>query len=323
MLNLDDRVTAAAIAAAGTVIGTLIQLHMTWRREVSDRARGVPASKKSRRGPVLAVGLLLVGAALGGFAFSQYLARQSDLEAAAMRGQLQLQLAQMNATAVRLERAALSDHGSSERTADDRRGAERAAATATVGPCRTRTIDAADATAACGERDAQQITFCASVPALAVVTATVLYARPVDSPQSWSESRVAPGQQLGHLRFADKAFERAESEDTKQVCTGFSSWDADHGYTARLVVKYTLAPDANVTAPAVNVVASAPNAIAPAANVMAPSPSAIAPTANVIAPAPNAVASAPSVIAPAANVIAPAPSEASNAMALPVSAAGN
>src|SRR5271166_3973845 len=105
MLNLDDRVTAAAIAAAGTVIGTLIQLHITWRREVSERARGVPASKKSRRGPVLAVGLLLVGGVVVGFASSQYLARQSDLESAAMRGQLQAQLAQMNATAARIERA--------------------------------------------------------------------------------------------------------------------------------------------------------------------------------------------------------------------------
>ena len=65
LFDLDDKVTAAAVAAAGTVIGTLIQLHVTWRREVSDRKRGVPATKKSRRGPVLAVGLLLIGAAVG------------------------------------------------------------------------------------------------------------------------------------------------------------------------------------------------------------------------------------------------------------------
>jgi len=51
LFDLDDKVTAAAVAAAGTVIATLIQLHVTRRKEVSERARGVPATKKSRRGP--------------------------------------------------------------------------------------------------------------------------------------------------------------------------------------------------------------------------------------------------------------------------------
>jgi len=242
--DLDDKVTAAAVAAAGTVIGTLIQLHVTWRREMSERKRGVPVTKKSRRGPVWAVSLLLIGAAVGGFAFSQYLVRQSDLESAALRVQLQTQIAQISATAARLERAALSDHDSSARTADDRRGAEGVAATTTVGPCRMRAAVAPDATPVCGEQEAQPVTLCASVPALAVVTAMVLYARPEDSSQPWTESRVAPGQQVGRARFADKSFERAESDQSKQVCTGFSSWDSEHGYSARLVVKYVIAPSA-------------------------------------------------------------------------------
>ena len=245
LFDLDDKVTAAAVAAAGTVIATLIQLHVTRRKEASERARGVPATKKSRRGPVIAVTLLLIGAAVGGFAFSQYLVRQSDLESAALRGQLQTQLAQISATAARLERAALSDHGSNGHTADDRRGAEGVAATTTVGPCRARAIVAPDATPACEEQEAQRVTLCASVPSLAVVTAMVMYARPEDSPQPWSESRVTPGQDVGRARFADKAFERAESDQTKQVCTGFTSWDGEHGYSARLVVKYVIAPAAS------------------------------------------------------------------------------
>lgn len=320
MLNLDDRVTAAAIAAAGTVIGTLIQLHITWRREVSERARGVPASKKSRRGPVLAVGLLLVGAVVVGFALSQYLARQSDLESAAMRVQLQAQLAQMNATAARIERAALSDHGSSAHVLDDRRGAEGAAATATVGPCRTHGVVAPDATPACDEQEALQITLCASVPTLAVVAATDLYARPEDSAQPWSESRVAPGQQVGRVRFADKTFERAESDDTKQICTGFSSWDGEHGYTARLALKYRIATAAVVAPAAVNaaVAVVAPAAVNPPAAVVAPA--AGNPPAAVVAPV---ALSAPAAAAAPAAVIAPAASEVSNAMIIPVSAASN
>jgi hypothetical protein len=256
LFDLDDRVTAAAIAAAGTVIGTLIQLKFAWRKEVSERARGVPATKKSRRGPVLAVGLLLVGAVVGGFAFSQYLVRQSDFESAARHSQLQTQLAQISATAARLERATLSNHGSSEHAADDHHGAEGVTVTTTVGPCRARAVVAPDAAPGCDEQEAPRVTLCASVPSLSVVTTMDLYARHEDSPQPWTESRVSPGQDVGRARFAEKAFERAESDQTKQVCTGFSSWDGEQGYSARLVVKYVIAPAASEVANALPVAIS-------------------------------------------------------------------
>jgi hypothetical protein len=236
-LGLDDNVVAAAVAAAGTVIGALIQLRITWRKEVSERARGVPMTKKSRRGPVLAVGLLLSAAAVGGFAFSQYLMKQSDREAAALRdGELQAQLTQIRATAERLERVTLNDHSSSARTANG----EGVSVTTTVEPCHARAGIVADETPACTEQDAVRITLCANLPASAVVTATVLYARPEDSPRPWSESRVAPGQDVGRARFADKPFERAETDQSKQVCTGFYTWDAEHAYSARLVAQYVL-----------------------------------------------------------------------------------
>ncbi len=273
LFDLDDKVTAAAVAAAGTVIGTLIQLHVAWRREVSERKRGVPATKKSRRGPVLAVGLLLIGAAVGGFACSQYLVRQSDLESAAQRAQLRMQLAQISATAERLERATQSDHASGGRGGDDRRGAEDVAATTTVGPCRARALVAAEATPVCDEQQAQPVTLCASVPASAVVTAMAVYARPEDSSQPWTDSRVDPGKQVGRARFADKAFERAESDQTKQVCTGFSSWDSEHGYSARFVVKYVVLPAATVPA------AIVPAAIVPAAIEVSNAPPAPTPGA--------------------------------------------
>ena len=237
VFDLDDRVTAAAVAAAGTVIGALIQMRVVWRKEVSERARGVPATKKSRRGPVLAVGLLLAGAAGCGFAFSQYFVRQSDLESAALRGQLQAQLARISATAARLERAALSDHGSSGHAADDLRGPDAVAVTTTMGPCR--------ATPSCDEHAALAVTLCASVPSLAMVTAMDLYARPEDSAKPWTDSRAAPGEDMGRAHFAEKAFERAESEQAKQVCTIFSSWNGEQGYSARLAVKYVVAPAAS------------------------------------------------------------------------------
>jgi hypothetical protein len=245
VFDLDDRVVAAAVAATGTVIGALVQLRLAWRTQVSERSRGVPATKKSRRGPVVALGLLLVAAAVGGFAFSQYFVRQSDRESAALRGELKTQLAQINATAERLERATLGDHGSSVHAAVDRHVAEGATVTTTVGPCRAHADVVLDAAPACAEQEPLQVTLCASVPSSAVLTAMVLYARPEDSAQSWNESQVAPGQDVGRARFADKAFERTDSDQWKQVCTGFSSWDAEKAYSARLVVKYVLAPAAS------------------------------------------------------------------------------
>ncbi len=244
LFDFDSR-TAAAVAAAGTVIGALAQLRVAWRKEVSERARGVPATKKSRRGPVLAVSLLLIAAAVCGFALSQYLVRRSDHEAAALRGELQTQLARISATAERLERAAPSDHGSSAHVEDDRRGAEDVAVTTTLGPCRPSAGAAADGTPACSEQEAQRVTLCGSVPSSATITATVLYARPEESRQPWTESRVAPGQDVGRARFADKTFERAESDGTKQVCTGFSAWDGEQAYSARLVVTFVASPAAH------------------------------------------------------------------------------
>jgi hypothetical protein len=242
LFDLDDRVTAAAVAATGTVIGALIQLRAAWRKEVSERARGAPVTKKSRRGPVLAVFLLLVAAGVGGFAFSQYLVGQSNREAATVRGELQTQLAQISATAARLERASLTPYGASAHADDERREAQDVAVTTTVGPCRVRGVGAPEAVMACSEQEAVRLTLCASVPSSALVTDLALYARSEDSSKPWADSRVAPGQEAGHARFADKPVERAESDRTKQVCTGFSAWDAEHATSARLVVKYAAPP---------------------------------------------------------------------------------
>jgi hypothetical protein len=119
LFDFDKSVAAAAIAATGTVIGALIQLRVAWRKELSERARSVPVSKKSRRGPVVAVGLLLLAAGVGGFALSWYLTARWNRESLALRDVLEAQVAQINATATRLERATLGDQGSMEHAAAD------------------------------------------------------------------------------------------------------------------------------------------------------------------------------------------------------------
>ena len=252
--DLDDRVTASAVAAAGTIIGALIQLRIAWKRELSDRARGAPVTKKTRRGPVLAVFVLLIAAGVGGFAFSESLVRQSQQETAALRGELRTELEQINATAARLELAARDERApfsaapvEGVRPDETTARASEASATVTVGPCH-KPETGAGASAACGQQDAQPVTLCASVPASATVTESALYARPEDSQQAWEDSRVAPGGDVGRARFADKLFERTESTRSRQVCTSFSVWDGDHAYSARLMVRYTPAVSAESVA---------------------------------------------------------------------------
>jgi len=235
------------------VIGALIQLRAAWRNELSARARGVPVTKKSRRGPVLAVVLLLVAAGVGGFVLSQYLVRQSDRESEALRKEMQAQLAQLGATAQRLERASLNDRPPAASAAADARGSEDVTVTATLGPCRPHA--AADAAAACSELEAVRTTLCAAVPPSAAVAATDLYARPATSSRPWPESRVAAGQDLGRARFTAPPAERAEADRARQVCADFSTWDGEQAYSARLVVNY--APAAAAPTPAPRVVSQA------------------------------------------------------------------
>ncbi len=257
--NLDVKESATAVAALGTAIGALAQLRMAWRKEVSERARGVPATKKSRRGPILAVFLLLIAAMAGGFLLSQFLIRQSDRDSAALRSDLQTQIARISATAERLERVRVSDQIPTARAPDDHRGTEEVVVTITVGPCHGGAAATGEGVAGvCSEQEALRVTLCASVPSSARVTATDLYARAENSPQPWPESRAAPGQDLGRARFADKAFERDESAQTKQVCTGFAAWDGEQAHSARLVVSYA----ASAAAPEALNAAAAPIAAA-------------------------------------------------------------
>lgn len=244
--NLDDRVTAAAVAAGGTIVGALIQLGVAWRKEVSDRARGVPMTRKSRRGPVLAVVLLMLASGVGGFALSQFLVAGALRESAALQDRMKTELDQFSATAARLERASLSGPAEAPAPAPTPAagaGAESgsgAAASVTVGPCRRRGAPGADDAGACSEQDAVAVTLCASVPLAAVVSDVRYFVRPEDPAAGADELAAAPAQDAGRARFAEKTFEHPESDRSRRVCTVFSSWDSDHALTARMRVGFGL-----------------------------------------------------------------------------------
>src|SRR5215471_13365095 len=126
-MSLSDPVLAAVIGAVATMVTALIQLRLSWRKELRERERGQPITKKSRRGPVLFVMVLMIAAAVGGFALSQYFDSYRYADRDTLREELQAKLAEISASAARLEQARLKEaaqpelvaHAGATRPADD------------------------------------------------------------------------------------------------------------------------------------------------------------------------------------------------------------
>ena len=236
--RLSEPFVAALVGALATVVTALVQLRISWRKELRERERGQPITRKSRRGPVIFVFALLIAAAVGGFALSQYFVSLRAGDRDELRADLQSKLAEINATALRLEQARTSERRVIEtevqRADASRLGEEGSAASVVVGPCKS------EAKQECSEQSAPRVAVCARVPASATVKEVLLFVRSEDSKQPWSETRVQPGQDAGQARFADKFSERPEDDAAKQICQGFANWSHDKSRLARIVVKYAL-----------------------------------------------------------------------------------
>ena len=237
-MNLSDSIMAALIAAGATVLATLVQLRISWRKELRERERGQPITKKTRRGPVTVVFLLMIAAAVGGFALSQYFLSLREVDRDALRSDLQSKLSEINATAIRLEQARLNERDQIEtgaRRADAARlGEDGVTASVVVGPCPAVPADH------CTEKSAVRVAVCAKVPASASVKEVLLYTRFEDSQAPWSDARVQTGQDAGQARFIDKTLERPDGDGAKQVCQTFVNWNREKSRLARILVKYTL-----------------------------------------------------------------------------------
>ena len=234
--HLSEPLMASMVGALATVAAALVQLRISWRKEMKERERGQPITKKTRRGPVIVVFALLVAAAVGGFALSQYFVSLREGDRDSLRADLQSKLSEINATATRLEQARTNERRQIEteiqRADASRLGEEGAAASVVVGPCKPE-----GAKQACTEQSAPRIALCARVPVAANVKEVQLYIASENSKQPWQESRVQPGQEAGEARFAEKFSERPDG-DAKQVCQRFANWSGEKSRIARILVKY-------------------------------------------------------------------------------------
>ena len=237
--HLSEPLMASMVGALATVAAALVQLRISWRKEMKERERGQPITKKTRRGPVIFVFILVVAAAVGGFALSQYFVSLREGDRDALRADLQAKLSEINATAMRLEQARMNEREQIEtgtrRAEAQRLGEEGASASVVVGPC-PQVVPGARLE--CTERSAVRVAVCARVPASATVREVQLYVRAEDSKQPWEESRVQAGQDAGQARFADKFTERPDGDAAKQICEGFANWSGEKSRLARILVKY-------------------------------------------------------------------------------------
>jgi len=239
-MNLSDPVMAALIGASATFATALFQLLANARRQAAERAAGKPASRKS--GTWLAIFGLMLAAAVGGYAFSEYQSFRDRDDEKRLRQEMQMSLRDIGNAAVRLERAGLqrSDQGDLDAmlTAERRRGMEGVAALIEVPACASAQ-SGTETSATCTEARAIQVAVCASIPLSAIVIDVQVFTRAADATQSWAESKVQPGQDAGSAKFVDTFYERAQGE-AKEVCQRFMHWNSQKPRLARILVKYTI-----------------------------------------------------------------------------------
>src|SRR5215470_10654174 len=98
---MSDGVLAAIIAATATVFAALVQLKASFAREVAARARSPNARNKGHL-PRLVLGVMLVGAGVGGFALSQWIADHRRAAQEVVTAELRARIEQMSRSEGRL-----------------------------------------------------------------------------------------------------------------------------------------------------------------------------------------------------------------------------
>lgn len=231
---------AALIGASATFATALFQLLANARRQAAERAAGKPASRKS--GTWLSIFGLMLAAAVGGYAFSEYQSFRDRDDEKRLRQEMQTSLRDIGNAAVRLERAGLQRSDQSDMDAmlgaERRRGMEGVAAVVDLPACAS-SPSGAEASATCTEARAVQVAVCAIIPLTAIVTDVQVFTRAADAAQTWADSKVQPGQDAGSAKFVDTFYERTQG-DAKEVCQRFMHWNSQKPRLARILVKYTI-----------------------------------------------------------------------------------
>jgi hypothetical protein len=245
---MSETLVAALIAAGATLSAALLQL----KAALKDVSASRPSRRKSRLS-LLVFSMLLIVAGVGGFWLSQWLQEDQRAEQAELRHELEARINELGKAAAQLEQTRNAVRMEIETGVLRRFGAEGTVAMTTVGPCKpgsaagTSTVGT-DGPTACSETEATPVTLCAALPAQATILAVELFSRPADASGDWSASRQAAGRELEKTRFSDTPVEMPDGR-AKQFCHTFVHWGSDRARSARMLVRYDVAPVLTVQTP--------------------------------------------------------------------------
>lgn len=265
---MSDGVLAAIIAAGATVFGSFIQFRTSLTKEIAARARSAPA-RKANHVVLMMLVVMLLGAAVGGFALAQWVHEGERAAQQALVRDLRDRISDFTRYKNDIEQSRADLRSVVQTDVLRRMGADGVEVLVTAAPCRApaATSRAAASTpggppalaavatklptsvgaqpptpapvAACAESDAAPIVLCATIPAAAQLGNVELYMRQSDAAGHWSDSRLMPGEATARARFAAKPVEIADGTALKQECIGFAQW-SDQPRIARMVVHYSL-----------------------------------------------------------------------------------
>jgi hypothetical protein len=264
---MSDGVLAAIIAACATVFGSFVQFRTSLGKEIAARARSTPTRKVSHAVLILLV-VMLVGAAVGGFALAQWVFENERAAQAALVRDLRDRIGDFTRYKSDVEQSRAELRSVIETEVLRRLGAEGVVVLATVAACKppaaigraatsipagppgppavavkpTASVGAPTSTPApvpaCSESDATPVVLCATIPAAAQLRNVELYVRQADATGPWSDSRWVQGDASAMAQFAAKPVEIADGATLKQECIQFSQWSGQPRI-ARMVVHYS------------------------------------------------------------------------------------
>jgi hypothetical protein len=265
---MSDGVLAAIIAASATVFGSFIQFRTSLAKEIAARSRSTPARGANHAVLMLLV-VMLLGAAVGGFALAQWVYEGERAAQQALVRDLRDRIGDFTRYKNDIEQSRAELRSVVQTDVLRRMGADGVEVLVTAAPCKppaaTRGAAASTAggplalsavaakpsasmgaqpattapVAACAEADATPIVLCATIPASAQLGNVDLYMRLTDAAGHVIDSRMMPGQASGRARFAAKPVEITDGSALKQECIGFAQW-SDQPRIARMVVHYSL-----------------------------------------------------------------------------------
>jgi hypothetical protein len=235
-MGLSETILAAIIGALATMGTAIFQL-------VRNRAPSETRPKKNRVRSTFAIVLLVAGAMVGGYFWSELRAVGAKEEIAALRADLKLAAREAAVSAAEATESTSgpvpgTDPGVTPARLGDAGSAE---SVAHLPPCRVTTQAEDAGPTACTETLASTVSVCAIVPASAHTTAIRVQARVPKSETPWLE-RNAGAATLGDLHIAAAATEYPASVDKRSVCLDVANWSVEDTLAVRVIVDYDLAP---------------------------------------------------------------------------------